>query len=277
MPFRSEINQLVHTLAIAIEEKDMATLLTQLHPQARVTWSQGEAVGADITALLAKTLQQWQQIRVHIKRVLIDVEQCAVAIEWVIRGTAANGCHEFLGGTALDFNAAGLIANISIYRDTVRSGSIGTITDTWPTEPWIRAAEPGPPPSRAECEQLLWAHAAGWSAHDIACLQTLLHPEVCFSPPWDYRVGLSQVERIARYHFEVYSDTQVTVQRVIYDEMQPYFGVCQQEFACTSSKTGRRGADSDFAFFEIAQGQLRYWRNYFDSEGSVQDGYDHVN
>jgi hypothetical protein len=92
-------------------------------------------------------------------------------------------------------------------------------------------------------------------------------------PPWSYRQGKEEVEAVAHYHFANFLDTRVTTQRIIFDESQPYFGVCQQTFACTNPKTGQRGQDADFAFYEICQGKLRYWRNYFDTSRSIQDDY----
>jgi hypothetical protein len=119
-------------------------------------------------------------------------------------------------------------------------------------------------------EALVRANARAWSSHSLDRLGQVIHDEICVCPPWDYQLGRQNVERGARIYFTHYQDTQVTPTRIVNDPDQPYFGVCEQTFACTNPETGRRGADADFAFFEIAQGKLRYWRTYFDTSQSVQ-------
>jgi hypothetical protein len=104
----------------------------------------------------------------------------------------------------------------------------------------------------------------------VTQLQAAIHDEIVLQPPWDYVVGQAALVAGANVYFANYTDTRVTLHRLILDPTQPHFGVCEQTFACANPDTGRRGEDHDFAFFEIAQGKLRYWRTYFDTTRSVQ-------
>jgi hypothetical protein len=199
---------------------------------------------------------------------LIDLDQAVVAIEWILRTRAEsdNTCYELLGATALDFDSDGPLRSAQVYLDLPHSRAIADLHVPLPPEPWAPSLKPGPIPARADVEG--------------ARLRALLHPEIRLYPPWDFRAGPADVERAIVYHIEEYADTVVTPERILYDDSQPHLGVCQQTFACTDRKTGRRGEDRDFALFEIAEGRLRYWRNYFDAANSVQDGYadvPHVN
>jgi len=259
----------------SITARDVETLTDGLAEAVKITWSRGEWQGRDeINANLQKYLAGQRVVRVFVRRLLIDVAQAVAAVEWVARYLDAAGqCHQLLGGVALDFDDQGRLVLADIHLDMDRSGLVDDIEADWPAESWQPGLTSGRPPSRAMNEQLLQAHASAWSSHQVENFAQVYHEEVHLVPPWAHVTGRAAIEAMIRYHFATFEATQVTIHRVIYDPAQPHFGVCQQTFACTNPETGQRGQDSDFAFFEVCQGKLRYWRNYFDSQASVQDGY----
>ena len=223
-------------------------------------------------ALLTSRLAELQAVYLHVRRLLIDVRQRAAAVEWICRWRkqAEPEYREIMGGTILDFDLAGLVSRWRTYLDPVRQRNLADLAVPLPDEGWSPSSNPGPSPARETVVQLLQAYATAWASHDPAQFRELIHDEMCIHPPWDYMLGRTAVEAGMQTYFANYLDTQVTPHRILIDPSQPYFGVCEQTFACTNPDTGRRGEDHDFAFFEVAQGKLRYWRTYFDTTHSAQ-------
>jgi hypothetical protein len=273
LPDRINIESRVQRLVSALEARDISTILAGLSPGGIIVWPnfQGQGRG-EWRAVLEQYLATWRAVRFNLRHLLIDASEQVAALEWVCRYEDGNreGCQEVLGGTVLQFDAAGLLGYCRTYLDPVRGRSLSSFDAAWPDPGWTPHPNPGPPPNRAFAEQLIQANARAWSSHDVAQLSQVIHDDICICPPWDYQVGRANVERGAQIYFDHYQDTQVTPKRIVFDPTQPYFGVCEQTFACTNPETGQRGQDADFAFFEIAQGRLRYWRTYFDTAKSVQ-------
>ena len=258
---------------VAWEARDVQAITAGLHPEAVWLGPTSHWVGSQqIRIELAQRLAPWQRVQLKVRRLLIDVEQSAAAAEWACRyaGQDERGCQELLGGTVLDFEANGRVKQWRTYLDPVRRRTLADWTTPLPDEGWSPYPDPGPSPARTFIEQLLQRSATAWSSHDLAGLSSVFHDEICIQPPWDYLAGRAAAEAGAQVYFTNYRNTQVTPRRILIDPSQPYFGVCEQTFACTNPDTGRRGEDHDFAFFEIAQGKLRYWRTYFDTTNSAQ-------
>jgi hypothetical protein len=270
---RAAIEARLHQTIAALEARDGLALAAGLHPDICFIWLHHRFEGYDqVQAAINAQLASWERVFCHVRHSLIDVTHQTAAVEWICRYTKNHGgpYQELLGGTVLEFAGDGRICYCRTYLDPVRSRAIPALDIDWPEAGWSPCREPGPPPDRAFKEHLLGTYARAWSSHDIEQLNQIMHDEICLCPPWDYRNGRQEAELGARVYFDNYRDTQVTQTRFIIDPTQPYFGVCEQTFACTNPETGRRGVDSDFAFFEVAQGKLRYWRTYFDTGNSVQ-------
>jgi hypothetical protein len=272
-PDRSLIENWVRRHLAAWEAKDALALSGTLHPEADFALPTLQGVGrSQAQAALKSWLARWQTLRFHLRRMLIDPAQRVAAVEWVGRFTPPNesNCQEIMGGTVLDFDHDGLIFRWRTYLDPVRRRALPTLDAPLPAEGWSPCPDPGPPLPQATVEQIIRAYGQGWSNHNVAQLQAAIHDEIVLQPPWDYVVGRAALVAGAGVYFANYTDTCVTPHRFILDPSQPHFGVCEQTFACTNPDTGQRGEDHDFAFFEIAQGKLRYWRTYFDTTRSVQ-------
>ena len=273
---RTTIERWLQEHIAAIETGNLSALMTEIDPRLQIALPRETYKGQEQSkTFLIDTRERWEAVRIYVRRLLIDCQQSVAAVEWVCRGVEKETgiCHQLLGAAALDFTADGRLTRCKIYLDQDRSGEISDLDAPWPTERWSPCTHAGTPPTRSQSERLLHAHAAAWSSGDAEQVGNLLHDEVHLCPPWTYREGKEQVKAIARYHFDTFDDTEVTPRRIIYDESQPTLGICQQTFACTNPKTGLRGTDSDFALFEICQGKVRYWRNYFDTARSVQEAY----
>jgi limonene-1,2-epoxide hydrolase len=270
---RSDLERWVRQHIAALETRDVTAVCQGLHPDVCFVWLATRWTGHDpVQAALEQYLKEWQAVRFHLRRLLIDADQPAAVVEWVCRYIRSNepGCRQLLGGTVLDFDENGQLHNCRTYLDPNRSGAVSNLDAPWPDEGWRLSSNPGSPPTRAVAEALIWANARAWTHHDPAQLSAIMHDEICVSPPWDYLEGRAAVEKGAEIYFANYRETEVTPHRFIIDPTQPYLGVCEQTFACTNVETGRRGEDFDLAFFEIAQGKLRYWRTYFDTTHSIQ-------
>lgn len=270
---RTMLEAQIQRYRAALEAGDVAGLSAGLHPEIHFVWPGLQQQGrAQVERTLQQHLLNRKAVRLYLRQLLIDDIQLMAAIEWIYRYAAGdeNEVREILGGLVLQFDAQGLLTYSRVYLDPVRSRSLARLDDPWPEAGWSPSQNPGPPPGRAMIEQLIYTNAQAWASHDVGQLSPIMHDEICVCPPWDYLIGRQRAERGAQIYFENYRDTQVTPHRFIIDSTQPYFGVCEQTFACTNPETGQRGADHDFAFFEVAQGKLRYWRTYFDTAKSVQ-------
>jgi ketosteroid isomerase-like protein len=273
---RNNVETWIEEHIAAIGSGDLLALMAGMASDVQLVFSRESVVGREqLAQSLEHVGQKWGDFRIFVRRLLIDCEQSVAGVEWVCRSVEneSGQCQQLLGSAALDFDADGQLTQCKIYFDRDRSGQVGRLDEPWPAERWLPCADGGVPPTRTQSEMLLHTYAAAWSSDDAEKVGALLHEGVHLCPPWTYREGKTAVKAIAHYHFENFEDTQVTPQRIIYDASQPYFGVCQQTFACTNPKTGLRGMDSDFAFFEICEGKVRYWRNYFDTQRSVQEAY----
>ena len=270
---RSIIENWVHQHLAAWEVGNVITISATLHPEVAFVLPILRGAGrASAQVALEHHLDGGPSLRLHVRRLLIDPVQRVAAIEWVCRYArpGENGCQELLGGTTLDFDSAGLIWRWRTYLDPVRRRTLSDLEAPLPDEGWSPCPDPGPPPTPSTAQQIIHSYAQAWSNHDLAQLHAAVHDEICIQPPWDYVMGRAALETGAGIYFANYTDTRVTPHRLILDPTQPHFGVCEQTFACTNPDTGQRGEDHDFAFFEIAQGKLRYWRTYFDTTRSAQ-------
>ncbi|MCK6628855.1 MAG: nuclear transport factor 2 family protein [Anaerolineae bacterium] len=267
------IESLVQQHLAAWQARDVAAIAGTLHPEVEFIWPalHGQS-RREARAVLETRLAEVQSLYLHLRRLLIDPAQRVAAVEWIGRyaRSGEKDCQEILGGAMLDFDQEGLIYRWRTYLDPVRRRTLSGFDDPLPSEGWSPCPNPGPPPSPAQVQQIIQSYAQAWTRHDLAQLNATIHDEMIVQPPWDYVVGRAAIEAGARVYFANYTDTCVTPQRLILDPSQPHFGVCEQTFACTNPDTGRRGKDHDFAFFEIAQGKLRYWRTYFDTSRSAQ-------
>ncbi|MCL4300151.1 MAG: nuclear transport factor 2 family protein [Anaerolineae bacterium] len=270
---RATIENWVNRHLAAWETRDALAIGETLHPDIQfvlptINWQERGWVQTALKSYLADC----SALRLHLRHLLIDPTQRVAAVEWVGRYTrpAQDGCQEILGGTVLDFTDDGLIVRWRTYLDPVRQRTVADLEAPWPDEGWSPCPEPGPPLSRTAVEGVIYAYGQGWSKHNVAQLSVVIHEEMVVQPPWDYVVGRAAIEAGAQVYFANYVDTCVTPHRLILDSTQPHVGVCEQTFACTNPDTGQRGEDHDFAFFEIAQGKLRYWRTYFDTTHSAQ-------
>lgn len=268
---RSAIEAWVGQHIAAWEARDAPAISVMLQPTANFMLPAFQRQGqASIQAALSEQLAGWQTLRIHIRRLLVDVDQQVAAVEWIGRGIKDSACEEILGGTVLDFDSNSLVRRWRTYLDPVRRRSLPRLDAPLPNEGWSPSTNPGPPLSRTAVEQFIRTYGQTWSSHDVSQISSFVHDEIVLQPPWDYAAGRTTFEAGVRVYFANYADTQVTPHRLILDPSQPHFGVCEQTFACTNPDTGQRGEDHDFAFFELAQGKLRYWRTYFDTSRSAQ-------
>ena len=270
---RSTIESWVQQHLAAWQVRDLSAIVDTFHPEVEFIWPalHGQS-RREARTVLETSLAEFQSLYLHLRRLLIDPAQRVAAVEWIGRyaRSGEKDCQEILGGAVLDFDQEGLIYRWRTYLDPVRRRTISGFDDPLPGEGWSPCPDPGPPPSPARVQQIIHTYAQAWSNHDLAQLNEAIHDEMIVQPPWDYVVGRAAIEAGARVYFANYTDTRVTPQRLILDPTQPHFGVCEQTFACTNPDTGRRGEDHDFAFFEVAQSKLRYWRTYFDTTRSAQ-------
>lgn len=234
----------------------------------------------------------------------------ASVVRWPTTGASA-ACRgvvlQLLGILVLDVGPAStadgssslLIQHGELRFDFVRSGMVASVYHPIPMEPWrpqCRVSDDAIPARRRDFEAIASALGRAWTSMQPAALSAVVDTDVVICPPWELRFGVSAWVTAVSSFFQDFDNVDVSPVRVLYDDNCSTFAVVEQNFSCTNKRTGARGTDRDIAVMELMDPigatdvevvssqsekdeapshsrRIRYWRNYFDSVESVQEGY----
>ena len=117
--------------------------------------------------------------------------------------------------------------------------------------------------TRDEVWAFLQARARAWQEGDLEAIEAGYAPDVVLIAPGGIRLeGLATLrENNARY-FEEYTDIQVDLKRVILDGDQ---GALEWTWSETRRSDGKRRSVDDAIVFELRDGKIVYWAEYFDT------------
>jgi uncharacterized protein (TIGR02246 family) len=123
-----------------------------------------------------------------------------------------------------------------------------------------------------EVTQLIERQAHAWIVQDIELALPDFAPDAIFQSPGGRFVGRSEIRRVANAFFAETASVKITILRVIFDGRN---GAVEWTWEETLRSTNRRRFAEDAIIFEIVDGQIVYWREYFDPaqmEKPVADG-----
>jgi uncharacterized protein (TIGR02246 family) len=117
--------------------------------------------------------------------------------------------------------------------------------------------------TRDELWKFLQARAQAWQTGDLDAIEAGYAPDVVLIAPGGIRVeGTAELrENNARYLAE-YTDIRVELTRVILDGDQ---GALQWTWSETRRSDGQRRSVDDAIIFELRDGKIVYWHEYFDT------------
>lgn len=102
-----------------------------------------------------------------------------------------------------------------------------------------------------------------WIAGDADALAQLFVPDGELIVPGQRWQGQARIrEEIAKFA-QQYTDVSIDIRRVIVDGEQ---AAVEWHYEDTEKATGKRNKADDAIIVEIKDGQIRYWREYFDTE-----------
>jgi uncharacterized protein (TIGR02246 family) len=116
--------------------------------------------------------------------------------------------------------------------------------------------------TRDEIWAFLLARAAAWRSGDLDAIMAGYAPEVLFIAPGIRLEGLAALRENTQRYLAADTDIDVTLTRLILDGEQ---GALEWTWSATRRADGRRRTVEDAIVFVLREGQLTYWREYFDT------------
>jgi uncharacterized protein (TIGR02246 family) len=75
--------------------------------------------------------------------------------------------------------------------------------------------------------------------------------------------GKAAIKQAAEDYFAQFTDTKVTIKRIIIDESQ---GAVEWDWSDRNKKTGQNSQAEDAIIFELKDGKIVYWREYIEKK-----------
>ncbi|AFZ34311.1 hypothetical protein Sta7437_0717 [Stanieria cyanosphaera PCC 7437] len=75
--------------------------------------------------------------------------------------------------------------------------------------------------------------------------------------------GKEVIKQAAEDYFEQFTNTKVTIKRIIIDEFQ---GAVEWNWSDRNKKTGKNSQAEDAIIFELKDGKIVYWREYIEKK-----------
>lgn len=115
-----------------------------------------------------------------------------------------------------------------------------------------------------EVRALVERQARAWERADLAAIVADFAPDGVLISPGGRWQGHEALRRAAESFFAASGDVAVQVTRVLCDGDQ---GTAEWSWSETSRADGRRHVAEDAVVFELRDGKIVYWREYFDRAG----------
>jgi len=106
-----------------------------------------------------------------------------------------------------------------------------------------------------------------WVTRDVDTLTELFTDDGELIVPGQRSRGRARIrEQIANFA-QKYMDVNITIQRIVIDGNQ---AAVEWHYEDTEKSTGKRSQADDAIILEVKDGQICYWREYFDTYSSTQ-------
>ncbi len=113
-----------------------------------------------------------------------------------------------------------------------------------------------------EVRELIERQAHAWVVENIELALPDFAPDAIFQTPGKRLEGRDQIREIANKYFQGVTNLEVTITRLIFDGQA---GAVEWIWKETVRATGLRHMAEDAIVFEIVDGKIVYWREYFDT------------
>lgn len=109
---------------------------------------------------------------------------------------------------------------------------------------------------------LIERQARAWERADVEAILADFAPDCLFITPGGRWQGHAAVRAAAEAAFAAVTDVRISITRVLLDGAQ---GAVEWTWRETSRADGRRHTVEDGIIFELRDGRIVYWREYFDT------------
>lgn len=121
---------------------------------------------------------------------------------------------------------------------------------------------------RRHVEQLVWRQAGAWMAADVERIVADYAPDGRLISPGGCWQGHKAIREACRRFFKSEKDIQVHIERLVWD-MTACQGAVEWQWSAVDEK-GRAYKDEEGIVFALdEQGQITYWRQYFDQNSRL--------
>lgn len=112
-------------------------------------------------------------------------------------------------------------------------------------------------------KQFVERQANAWETANIEKLLADFAEDSVFIVPSAVYRGKREIQEAAEGYFIEFTDTKVTIKRIISQGNQ---GAVEWTWSEKNKKTGEQSQAEDAIIFELENGKIKYWREYIDKE-----------
>jgi uncharacterized protein (TIGR02246 family) len=120
--------------------------------------------------------------------------------------------------------------------------------------------------AHSSIKQLVARQANAWETANVEKLLADFAEDSIFVVPGGVYRGKREIQEAAEGYFTQFTNTKVTIKRVISQENQ---GAIEWAWSEKNKKTGEQSQAEDAIIFELENGKIKYWREYIDKESQV--------
>jgi len=106
-----------------------------------------------------------------------------------------------------------------------------------------------------------------WISRDIDAITELFTLDGELIVPGQISKGRARIREQLANFAQQYIDVNITIQRIVIDGNQ---AAVEWHYEDTEKSTGKRNQADDAIILEVKDGQICYWREYFDTHSSTQ-------
>ena len=128
---------------------------------------------------------------------------------------------------------------------------------------WVKMQSSENEPVDSTIQQIVARQANAWETANVEKLLADFTEDSVFVVPGAVFRGKREIQEAAEGYFTEFTDTEVTIKRVIFQDNQ---GAVEWTWSERNKKTGEQSQAEDAIIFELENGKLKYWREYIDKE-----------
>ncbi|MEA5596229.1 SgcJ/EcaC family oxidoreductase [Rivularia sp. UHCC 0363] len=114
-----------------------------------------------------------------------------------------------------------------------------------------------------DIQELLQRQAQAWETANSQAIIADFAENGVFIAPGTSLKGREDIKKAAEGYFKEFTDTKIKITRIITSEKE---GAIEWTWSDTNKKTGKKSQIDDAIIFEIKDGKIIYWREYFDKQ-----------